>query len=174
MPGLMHRIGGLEKDIRTGHISYDSANHQAMTDLRARKVEAVADFIPDQAVEVGADSGTLAVVGWGSTYGAIYQAVRRVARTDPRVSHIHLRYLNPFPRNLGELLSRFDKVLVPEMNSGQLATVLRDKLNIAPIQANKVTGQPFKISELMAAIRAQLGTPQVSVARAQAATGDRA
>jgi 2-oxoglutarate ferredoxin oxidoreductase subunit alpha len=174
MAGLMHRIGGLEKDIRTGHISYDSANHQAMTDLRARKVEAVADFIPDQAVEVGADSGTLAVVGWGSTYGAIYQAVRRVARTDPRVSHIHLRYLNPFPRNLGELLSRFDKVLVPEMNSGQLATVLRDKLNIAPIQANKVTGQPFKISELMAAIRAQLGTPQVSVARAQAATGDRA
>jgi 2-oxoglutarate ferredoxin oxidoreductase subunit alpha len=85
-----------------------------------------------------------------------------------------LRYLNPFPRNLGDLLSRFDKVLVPEMNAGQLATVLRDKLNIAPIQMNKVTGQPFKISELMTAIRAELGTPQMSVARAQAGTGDRA
>jgi 2-oxoglutarate ferredoxin oxidoreductase subunit alpha len=109
------------------------------------------------------------VVGWGSTYGSIYQAVRQVAKTDPRIAHIHLRYLNPLPRNLRDLLQRFDKVLVPEMNMGQLATVLRDKLGVQPIQLNKVTGQPFKISELVNAFRAELGP--VSVSRARATTG---
>jgi 2-oxoglutarate ferredoxin oxidoreductase subunit alpha len=148
-PGLMHRIGGLEKDIRSGNISYDADNHQAMTRLRAEKVERVADFIPDQAVELGPDHGSVAVVGWGSTYGAIYQAVRRVSRTEAGVSHIHLRHLSPFPKNLGELLSKFDQIVVPEMNSGQLATVLRDRLRIEPVQYNKVTGQPFQIRELV-------------------------
>jgi 2-oxoglutarate ferredoxin oxidoreductase subunit alpha len=148
-PGLMHRIGGLEKDIRSGNISYDADNHQAMTRLRAEKVERVADFIPDQAVELGPDHGRVAVVGWGSTYGAIYQAVRRVSRTEAGVSHIHLRHLSPFPKNLGELLSKFDQIVVPEMNSGQLATVLRDRLRIEPVQYNKVTGQPFQIRELV-------------------------
>lgn len=156
MPGLMYRTGGLEKDLQTGHISYDADNHQAMTELRAAKVERVADFIPDQAVEIGEDSGSVAVVGWGSTYGAIYQAVRQVASVDPRVSHIHLRYLNPFPKNLSALLSRFDRVLVPEMNTGQLSTVLRDKLEISPVPLTKVTGQPFSIAELVRAIREQL------------------
>jgi 2-oxoglutarate ferredoxin oxidoreductase subunit alpha len=156
MPGLMYRIGGLEKDIRTGHISYDADNHQAMTRLRAEKVERVADFIPDQTVECGPDEGRVAVVGWGSTYGAIYQAVRQVERTEPAVSHIHIRYLNPFPKNLGALLARFDRIIVPEMNSGQLATVLRDKLGIELIQFNKVSGQPFQVRELTAFIKSTL------------------
>ncbi len=144
MPGLMHRIGGLEKDIDSGHISYDPANHQRMTDLRTAKIDAVANFIEDQAVEQGPDSGDIVVVGWGSTYGPIYQATRRTG-----ASFVHLRHLNPLPKNLGDLLRRFDKVLVPEMNAGQLTTLLRDKLCIEPVPFNKVTGQPFLIRELV-------------------------
>ena len=152
MPGLMHRIGGLEKDIHSGHISYDPANHQRMTDLRAAKVDAVAEFIDDQVIEQGPDSGDLVVVGWGSTYGPIYQATRRTG-----VSFIHLRHLNPLPKNLGELLARFDKVLVPEMNDGQLTTLLRANLDVAPVSFSKVTGQPFLIRELVDKIEALRG-----------------
>lgn len=152
MPGLMHRIGGLEKDIESGHISYDPANHQRMTDLRTAKVEAVADYIGEQAIEQGPDSGDLVVVGWGSTYGPIYQATRRTG-----VSFIHLRHLNPLPKNLGELLSRFDKVLVPEMNDGQLTTLLRANLCVEPVPFNKVTGQPFLIRELVDKIESLRG-----------------
>ena len=152
MPGLMHRIGGLEKDIHSGHISYDPANHQRMTDLRAAKVDAVAEFIDDQVIEQGPDSGDLVVVGWGSTYGPIYQATRRTG-----VSFIHLRYLNPLPKNLGELLARFDKVLVPEMNDGQLTTLLRANLHVEPVSFSKVTGQPFLIRELVEKIEALRG-----------------
>ena len=149
MPELMHRIGGLEKDVVTGHISYDPANHQTMTDLRLAKVESVANFIPDQKMEMGADVGDLVVVGWGSTYGPIYQAARATG-----VSFVHLRHLSPLPKNLGDLLGQFDKVLVPEMNTGQLSTLLRDKLNATPISFPKVTGQPFLISELVEKIEA--------------------
>ncbi len=152
MPGLMHRIGGLEKDLDSGHISYDPANHQRMTDLRAAKVESVADFMEEQVLEHGPDSGDVVVVGWGSTYGPIYQATRRTG-----TGFIHLRHLNPLPGNLGELLQRFDKVLVPEMNNGQLTTLLRDKLCIEPIPFTKVTGQPFLISELVDRIEAVRG-----------------
>ena len=152
MPGLMHRIGGLEKDIESGHISYDPANHQRMTDLRAAKVDAVADEVGDQAIEQGPDSGDLVVVGWGSTYGPIYQATRRTG-----VSFVHLRHLNPLPRNLGDLLGRFDKVLVPEMNNGQLTTLLRDALCLEPVPFSKVTGQPFLIRELVDKIEAVRG-----------------
>jgi len=170
-PGLMHRLGGLEKDIRTGNISYDAQNHQAMTDLRAAKVAAVADFIGDQDIEIGPAEGALAVVGWGSTYGALYQAVRRFG-TDAGVSHIHLRHLSPFAKNLGALLERFDRVLVPEMNAGQLATLLRDKLGIEVVQYNKVSGQPFLIGELTKAIEKELAAggklqPVRRVARAE-------
>lgn len=143
-PGLMHRIGGLEKDYETGHISYDPANHQRMTDLRAAKVQSVADWIGDQALEQGPDEGDLVVVGWGSTYGPIFQATLRTG-----TSFIHLRHLNPLPKNLGEMLGRFDRVLVPEMNNGQLTTVLREQLCIEPVAFNKVTGQPFMIRELV-------------------------
>lgn len=144
MPELMHRIGGLEKDVRSGHISYDPANHQAMTDMRRQKVESVAEFIPQQEIEFGPDSGDIVVVGWGSTYGPIYQAVRRTG-----ASFVHLRYINPLPQNLKALLSRFDTVLIPEMNTGQLCTVLRDKLCMQTVSYSKVSGQPFQISELV-------------------------
>jgi 2-oxoglutarate ferredoxin oxidoreductase subunit alpha len=156
VPGLMHRVGGLEKDIGTGNISYDADNHQAMTRLRAEKVERVADFIPDQTVEHGPQQGKLAIVGWGSTYGAIYQAVRKLEKIDPAISHIHVRHISPLPKNLGELLGGFDRVVVPEMNSGQFATVLRDKLGIQPVPFNKVSGQPFQVRELVSFIRSLL------------------
>src|SRR5690606_16406803 len=107
-------------------------------------------------VDLGEDEGDLAVIGWGSTYGALYQGVRTARRSGARVSLIHLRYLNPLPRNLAELLARFDRLLVAEMNMGQLATLLRDKLGVQPTQLNKVTGQPFLISEVVAAIRREL------------------
>ena len=155
-PELMHRIGGLEKDITTGDISYDADNHQAMTRLRSEKVERIADFIPDQVVERGPSEGKIAIIGWGSTYGAIFQAVRQIERTEPAVSHIHVRYLSPLPKNLGELLAQFDHVVVPEMNNGQFATVLRDKLGIEPIPFNKVSGQPFQVRELVKFIKTVL------------------
>ena len=173
-PGLMHRIGGLEKDIRTGNISYEPDNHQAMTLLRANKVQSVAEFIPDQKVEIGPDQGAIAVVAWGSTYGPVYQAVRRIARKHKNVSHIQVRYLNPFPKNLGELLGRFDKIVVPEMNMGQFATLLRDKLGVEVIQYNKVTGQPFQIRELVKFIEAELGSRGNVAALPRVRQGDRA
>jgi 2-oxoglutarate ferredoxin oxidoreductase subunit alpha len=173
-PGLMHRIGGLEKDLRTGNISYDPANHQAMTQLRANKVQSVAEFIPEQRVEIGPDHGSVAVVAWGSTYGAAYQAVRRIARKHKGVSHIHVRYLNPFPKNLGALLRGFDRIVVPEMNMGQFATLLRDKLGVEVIQYNKVTGQPFQIRELVKFIEAQLTTRESVEALPRVRHGDRA
>src|SRR5262245_17611184 len=172
-PDLMHRIGGLEKDIRTGNISYDAQNHQAMTNLRRDKVAAVAKFIPRQTVEHGPEHGALAVVGWGSTYGAIYQAVRAIPGHE-RVSHIHIRYLSPLPENLGELLRGFDRVLVPEMNMGQLATLLRDKLGIEVVQLNKVTGQPLLISEIVAKIRSLLAPSPALRTAPKAVRGDRA
>lgn len=150
--GLAHRIGGLEKDIETGDISYDAANHQAMSELRAAKVAAVADFIPDQEVEQGPSKGALAVVGWGSTHGAIWRAVNDARALGYDVAQIHLRWLSPLPKNLGRLLADYDKVLLPEMNMGQCATLLRDKLGVDVIQLNKVSGQPFKVAEIVAAI----------------------
>ncbi len=152
MPGLMHRIGGLEKDINTGHISYDPANHQQMTEMRAAKVASVAEFIPDQQVELGPDRGDLLIVSWGSSYGPVYQAAQRT-----NASFLHLRHLNPLPKNLAEVISRFDKVLVPEMNSGQLVTLLRDKLCVQPIALSKVSGQPFLIRELVEKIESIRG-----------------
>jgi 2-oxoglutarate ferredoxin oxidoreductase subunit alpha len=152
MSGLVHRIGGLEKDKDTGHISYDPANHQVMTDLRHAKVASVAGFIPEQNIECGEEEGDLVVVGWGSTYGPIYQAAMATG-----ASFVHLRYLNPLPGNLATLLARFDRILVPEMNNGQLASLLRDKLDVSPISFSKVTGQPFRISELVESIASLRG-----------------
>lgn len=152
MQQLVHRIGGLEKDVDTGHISYDPDNHQRMTELRQAKVDSVADFIPDQTIEIGPDAGELVVVGWGSTYGPIYQAARRTG-----VSFVHLRYLCPLPKNLRALLTRFDKILVPEMNNGQLCTLLRDRLCLEAISYPKVSGQPFTIVELIERIEFEIG-----------------
>ncbi|WP_425408674.1 2-oxoacid:acceptor oxidoreductase subunit alpha [Hyphococcus sp.] len=151
--GYAHRIGGLEKDIETGDISYDAANHQAMSDLRAKKVAAVAEFIPDQIVEQGNTKGPLAVVGWGSTHGAIWRAVHEAREQGLDVAQIHLRWLSPLPKNLGRLLADYDRVLLPEMNMGQCATLLRDKLGLEVVQLNKTSGQPFKIAEILSAIR---------------------
>jgi 2-oxoglutarate/2-oxoacid ferredoxin oxidoreductase subunit alpha len=151
-PRFIYRVGGIERDIETGNISYEPANHQAMTDMRSDKLAKVADFIPDQQLEQG-EPGGVVVVGWGSTYGAIYQAVRAARKGGLAVAQIHLRHLNPLPRNLGQLLARFDAVLVPELNTGQLATVLRDKLLVGVHQLNKVSGQPFTVAEVVQAIR---------------------
>ncbi len=153
MEGLAHRVGGLEKDIETGDISYDADNHQAMSELRAKKIDAIAEFIPDQEVEQGAKKGPLAVVGWGSTHGAIWRAVNDARAQGFDVAQIHLRYMNPLPKNLGKLLASYDKVILPEMNMGQCATLLRDKLELKVIQLNKVSGQPFKVSEIVDSIK---------------------
>lgn len=155
-PGLMHRIGGIEKALDTGNINYEPANHQAMTDIRKAKIDGVAKYIPAQQVDVGNETGRLVVVGWGSTYGPIRKAVQRARSAGHDVAHVHIRYLWPFPANLGALLKGFDKVLVPEMNTGQLKTMLRDQFLVDAKPLNKVSGQPFKIAEIETAIAEML------------------
>lgn len=159
-PGLMHRIGGIEKADVTGHISYEPANHQHMGELRRDKVAGIARFLPAQEVALGKPGGRLAVVGWGSTYGPIDQAVRRARAEGLDVSHIHIRWLNPFPANLGELLASYDRVIVAEMNMGQLKTMLRDTFLLDVKSVTKVSGQPFKIRELLDAIHAELAATE--------------
>jgi 2-oxoglutarate ferredoxin oxidoreductase subunit alpha len=155
-PGLMHRIGGIEKSYETGHISYEPANHQKMTDTRKAKIDGIADDIPLQAVDQGNESGALAVVGWGSTYGPISRAVGNMRAKGMDVSHIHLRHLWPLPRNLGDLLRGFKQIIVPEMNTGQLITVLRAEYLVPAEGVNKVSGKPFKITEIEQAIAERL------------------
>jgi 2-oxoglutarate ferredoxin oxidoreductase subunit alpha len=146
-PGLEHRIGGIEKEDVTGHISYAPANHELMTRARARKVAAVAQDIPATAIR-GDQAGDVLVVGWGSTYGSIAAAVDEVRARGKKVSHVHLRYLNPLPPDLGGILRRFKTVLVPEMNMGQLLTILRATYLVDAVGQNKIQGQPFKVSEI--------------------------
>jgi 2-oxoglutarate ferredoxin oxidoreductase subunit alpha len=155
-PELEHRIGGIEKSYETGHISYDPHNHQRMTDVRAAKVRGIAEDIPLQEPAMGESHGAMALVGWGSTYGPINRAVERAREEGYDVSHIHLRYISPFPRNLGELLRGYEKVLVPEMNAGQLVTILRSTYLIPAEGLNKVQGKPFKVAEIIDAIRSRL------------------
>ncbi len=155
-PGLLHRIGGIEKQLGTGNIEYSPANHQAMTDLRQNKVAGI--DVPDQAVELGDEGGKLVVVGWGSTYGPIHQAVRRARKKGLDVAHVHIRHIWPMPKNLGDLLRGYEKILVPEMNTGQLKTVLRDQFLVDAKPLNKVSGQPFRIAEIEDAIDAALST----------------
>ncbi|MFB0611256.1 2-oxoacid:acceptor oxidoreductase subunit alpha [Aurantiacibacter poecillastricola] len=149
-PGLMHRVGGIEKHETTGNIDYSPDNHQRMTQLRRDKVLGI--DVPDQEVAWGEDSGDLVVVGWGSTYGPIKQAVNRWIGKGAKVSHVHVRHIWPLPGNLGELLSGFKHVLVPEMNTGQFKTLLRDQLLIDAESLTKTSGQPFMIAELEKAI----------------------
>jgi 2-oxoglutarate/2-oxoacid ferredoxin oxidoreductase subunit alpha len=159
-PGLLHRIGGIEKQVDTGHLDYSPANHQAMTDIRKGKVDGIADHIPAQDVAMGPNGkeagGKLAIVGWGSTFGPIHQAVRKARAKGLDVSHIHIRHIWPMPRNLGDLLHSYDTVIVPEMNTGQLKTVLRDQFLVDAKPLNKVSGQPFRIAEIEAAIEGAL------------------
>lgn len=147
-PGLMHRIGGIEKDYNSGNISYDPANHQRMSEVRAAKVAGIARFLPPLSVETGSDSGKLLVLGWGSTYGAIREATARCQSRGLSVSHAHLRQLSPMPSNLGEVLSRFERVLIPEMNMGQLVQLIRGRYLIPAESYAKIEGRPFTIAEL--------------------------
>ena len=155
-PGLLHRIGGIEKHHLTGDISYDADNHQKMTDNRRNKVLGIANDIPDQAVDQGRAGGKVAVVGWGSTYGPIGRAVSNMRAQGRDVSHIHIRHIWPMPRNLGDLLKSYETVVVPEMNTGQLATVLRAEYLVDAKPLNKVNGKPFRIVEIEDALEAWL------------------
>lgn len=151
-PGLEHRIGGLEKANITGAVSYDPQNHDLMCRLRAEKIARIADDIPP--VEVfGKNEGEILVVGWGGTYGAITSAVEEMQRSGYSISSVHLRYLNPFPKNLKDLLSRFETIIVPELNLGQLSLILRTRFLVNARSLNKVQGLPFKVSEIVAGIR---------------------
>jgi 2-oxoglutarate ferredoxin oxidoreductase subunit alpha len=155
-PSLAHRIGGIERAAGSGHISYDPDNHQKMTDLRAAKIDGIANDIPEQDVDQGEAGASLVVVGWGSTYGPISRAVDNMRNEGFDVAHVHLRYIWPLPRNLGDLLSGFGQVLVPEMNNGQLVTLLRAQYLVPAEGLNKVNGKPFLINELEQAIRGRL------------------
>jgi 2-oxoglutarate ferredoxin oxidoreductase subunit alpha len=154
-PGLEHRIGGLEKEDVTGNISYDPDNHDAMTRLRAQKVAGIAAGIPELEVDDPDGAGVL-VLGWGGTYGPIAAAVRRVRSQGGSVAQAHLRYLNPMPRNTGEVLKRYDRVLIPEMNLGQLLKLVRAEFLVDAVGYNRVRGVPFRASELADAIEAVL------------------
>lgn len=155
-PGLMHRIGGIEKGVDTGHIEYGPANHQTMTEIRRDKILGVADSLPDQDLAFGKAGAKLCVVGWGSTFGPIHQAVSRASAAGKDVAHVHIRNIWPLPKNLGELLKSFDRIIVPEMNTGQLKTILRDQYLVDAKPVNKVSGQPFTIAEVVAAIEENL------------------
>ncbi|OYN88987.1 2-oxoacid:acceptor oxidoreductase subunit alpha [Parenemella sanctibonifatiensis] len=158
-PGLEHRIGGIEKADRTGNISYDPANHEKMTELRAQKVAGIADRLPEITVD-DPDGADLLVLGWGSTFGPITAAVRRVRAAGGSIAQAHLRHLNPFPKNLGEVLRRYDKVVVPEMNSGQLAMMLRAEFLVDIQSYSRVRGLPISLSELASDLLAMLGLPR--------------
>ncbi len=155
-PGTEHRIGGIEKDYETGDISYDPANHHKMTMVRVGRIKRIAEDLPPQKVSTGKETGKLAVVGWGSTFGAINQAVGRCREAGLDVSHIHIRHIWPLPTNLGKLLAGFDRVLVPEMNAGQLINLLRAEYLVDAKGLNQISGQPFKVVDLEAAIRSML------------------
>jgi 2-oxoglutarate/2-oxoacid ferredoxin oxidoreductase subunit alpha len=146
--GLEHRIGGLEKQHETGNISYDPENHEFMVKLRERKIEKIADRIPLQQMDSGEEKGDLLVLGWGSTYGAIKSAVQEARRSGYKVSHAHLRHIRPFPRNLEQILKEFEKVLIPEMNNGQLIRIIRDRYLIPATGLNKIQGLPFTAQEI--------------------------
>ncbi|MDQ3192800.1 MAG: 2-oxoacid:acceptor oxidoreductase subunit alpha [Bacteroidota bacterium] len=154
--GLEHRIGGLEKEHETGNISYDPDNHEFMVKLREEKVQRIADFIPLQEMDSGKDSGKLLVIGWGSTYGAIKTAVNELKTEGLEVSHLHLRYLNPLPKNLGQLLNNFEHILIPEMNNGQLLQILRAAFLKDAKGLNKIKGLPFTVEEIKVKIREML------------------
>lgn len=155
-PGFEHRIGGLEKEHQTGNVSYDPQNHELMVRLRAAKIERIAEELPPQTITLGEPEGELAVVGWGSTYGAIFSAVQECRRQGLPVSHLHLRYLNPLPRNLGELLRGFRRILVPELNSGQLTQLLRARYLVDARPYSKIQGLPLTTTELVQAIQESL------------------
>jgi 2-oxoglutarate/2-oxoacid ferredoxin oxidoreductase subunit alpha len=152
-PGLEHRVGGLEKQNITGNVSYDPDNHQMMVKLRQEKIDKIANYIPEQKIDNGPDKGKVLVLGWGSTYGAIKSAVADLLGEGYSVSHVHLRYVRPFPKNLGELLRNFEHVLIPELNNGQLIKIIRDQYLVDAKGCNKIMGIPFTKHELVDEIK---------------------
>jgi 2-oxoglutarate ferredoxin oxidoreductase subunit alpha len=157
-PGLEHRIGGLEKEDLTGNVSYDPDNHEKMIKIRQEKVDRIADYIPLQTLDSGPESGDVLVLGWGSTYGAIKSAVQILQSAGHSVSHAHLRHMRPFPKNLGEMLRSYKKVIIPELNNGQLIKIIRDQFLIDAVGYNKIKGVPMSKSELVEAIKELIST----------------
>ena len=154
--GLEHRIGGIEKQHETGNVSYDSENHQFMVKTRAAKVEKIADYIPLQTIDSGAEKGKVLVLGWGSTYGTIKSAALQLQSQGKEVSHAHIKYMRPFPKNLGDILKNFETVLIPEINNGQLIKIIRDQYFVDAKGYNKIMGIPITKQELVAAIESYL------------------
>jgi 2-oxoglutarate ferredoxin oxidoreductase subunit alpha len=152
-PGLEHRIGGLEKQNITGNVNYEPENHQLMVKLRQEKVDKIAQYIPNQEIDNGPEKGKVLVLGWGSTYGTIKSAVSELLAQGHEVSHAHLRYIRPFPKNLGEILKNFDTVLIPEINNGQLVKIIRDIYLVDAKPFNKIMGTPFMKSEMLEEIK---------------------
>ena len=146
-PGLEHRVGGLEKENVTGNVNYDPENHHYMNVLRQKKVDTIANYIPEAKV-FGETSGDLLVIGWGGTHGAIRSSVEKAQKAGHSVSHVHLRHINPFPKNLGDILENYNKVLIPELNLGQLSMMIRAKYLVDAKGLNKVAGKPFTTAEV--------------------------
>ena len=155
--GLEHRIGGLEKQNVTGNISYEPENHQLMVKIRQEKVDKIADYIPEQKLDSGPEKGKILVLGWGSTYGAIKSAVTELQAKGHAVSHAHLRYVRPFPKNLGDIIKNFDTVLIPEINNGQLIKIIRDVYFVDAKGYNKIMGVPITKTELVIKLQEMLG-----------------
>ena len=155
-PALEHRIGGIEKQNITGNVSYDPENHQLMVKIRQAKVDKIADYIPLQKIDSGAEKGKLLVVGWGSTYGAIKSAAAELQTEGYAVSHVHIRYLRPFPKNLGDILKNFDHILIPEINNGQLIKIIRDQYFVDAKGYNKIMGIPITKTEMVLKMREML------------------
>ncbi len=151
--GLEHRVGGLEKQNTTGNVSYDPENHQLMVKIRQQKTDNIAAYIPEQKIDNGREKGKVLVIGWGSTYGAIKSAVAELISEGHAVSHVHLRYVRPFPVNLGQIIKNFEKVIIPELNNGQLVKIVRDKYLVDAKGFNKIMGIPFTKTELLAEIK---------------------
>ena len=154
--GFEHRIGGLEKQHETGNVSYDSENHQFMVKTRAAKVEKIADYIPLQTIDSGAEKGKVLVLGWGSTYGTIKSAALQLQSQGKEVSHAHIKYMRPFPKNLGDILKNFETILIPEINNGQLIKIIRDQYFVDAKGYNKIMGVPITKQELVTAIESYL------------------
>jgi 2-oxoglutarate/2-oxoacid ferredoxin oxidoreductase subunit alpha len=156
-PAMEHRIGGLEKQNITGNISYEPENHQLMVKIRQEKVDKIAEYIPEQKLDSGAEKGKVLVIGWGSTYGSIKSACAQLQAQGASISHAHIRYIRPFPKNLGDIIKNFDKVLIPELNNGQLVKIIRDIYMVDAKAYNKIMGIPFTKTELVEVMKEMLG-----------------
>lgn len=154
--GLEHRVGGLEKQNITGNISYDPENHQLMVKIRQEKIDKIADYIPEQTIDNGPEKGKVLVLGWGSTYGAIKSAVNELVEEGESVAHVHLRYIRPFPKNLGDIIRNYEQVLIPELNNGQLIKIIRDEFLVDAKGLKKIMGIPFVKQEILDEVRKML------------------